>query len=577
MNKNLNKQNIIEIIHDNKFLKNSLEICNAMNHYFSTCVVENQNIPLRYSTHFLSQNTPTSFFLSDIEDMEIITCVKNMKNSHSCGHDDISSFIIKNTISAIIQPLNHIFNLSFKSGIFPDHFKISKIIPLLKDGDPKLASNYRPISLLPSISKILERLMFKRLSNYLDSLKFFNESQYGFRRNRSTELALLDITEFVLNGMENKLTTVGVFLDLSKAFDSVNHDILLKKLNSIGIRGLQYNWFESYLKCRHQYVSIGSNTSAYTPIKCGVPQGSILSPLLFLIFMNDISNVSKIIRTVLFADDTTFLCSGKNIKEVTNTINSKLIKIYDWLASNSLNINYKKTNYMLFGPKIVTNTLNTKIFINNTPLERVPITKFLGFMLCDNLSWLDHILYTSTKITKLTGILFKLRYKLTADIVKKIYYSLIYPYLTYGIIIWGNSAKSHLDHLNLAYNYFIRCLFVLKKSEHITEFYKKGNLLKISQIYRLYSSKFMYKVNQKIMPQFVQNNFQKNTHRYLDLRFNRDFKTPLTRLQIFKSSIFCEGVSIWNDLNKELKLINNIKLFMKLLKDLIFNESIELK
>jgi len=568
INTHSNKHDVTEIIYNDNVIKKPEEICKIFNDYFSTCVTVDKNFPEIESNFSLyqSQINSKSFFLEQIDISEILNCAKNMKCSHSFGHDGVSSFFIKNTINNIIVPLSHIFNTSFKYGIFPKHFKISKIKPLYKKGDRNVICNYRPISLLPTLSKLLEKIMFKRLNNYLNHLNFFTDSQYGFRTNRSTDLALLEITENILKGMEDKLVTIGLFLDLSKAFDSINHDILLKKLHCIGIRGVQHDWFKSYLFDRNQYVSIGTNHSPNVSIKYGVPQGSVLGPLLFNIFINDLSYVSKSIKTILFADDTTFLCSGPKINDVAKTLNSELSKILKWFNDNHLSINYTKTNYMVFGPKIVTNRLNSSIFINNIAIERVSINKFLGFMLSDNLSWLDHILYISTKISKISGMLFKIRFKLTVDIMKKIYYSLIYPYLTYGVILWGKSSISHLKHLNLAYNYFVRCLYSLKKYDHISNYYAVAKLLNLNQIYELYSLKFMYKVNKNLLPSNFSIYFQNSKMNYKNLRHWKDYIKPFPRLLALRTSIFSMGVSLWNDLPSKYKLINNINLFVKYIK-----------
>jgi len=568
INTNLVKNNILEILHENCILCKPRDICEAFNKYFSSCVAitdiatEGQiQSPLLFSKPYLK-----SFYFDEIKEYEVIECLNKMQNSHSCGHDGVSSFLLKNSIKNISQPLTHLFNLSFSTGVFPDHFKLAKVIPIYKNGDKNLMSNYRPISLLPIISKIMEKLLLKRLQSYLAKINFFSKSQYGFRKNCSTELALLDIVNNVMQNMEAKNITIGLFLDLSKAFDSINHDILLKKLNHIGIRGSLYKWFVSYLSGRSQFVSIGVDSSSIRPNQLGVPQGSVLGPLLFTIFINDLPESCNLLNTILFADDATFLCSGKNIDEVARVMNSELEKIYNWLNLNRLSLNYKKTHYMIFGPKILTNCISTSIFINNISIDRVSIVTFLGFRLVDNLSWLEHIKFISCKISKIIGVLFKIRYKLTFNIMKKIYFCLIFPYLTYGIIIWGNSAQSHMSCLIKSYNNFIRCLFRIKKYDHISQFYRYGNLFTVNLIYKLYSLKFMFRLNNKTIPFHFFQYFKLSEQNCFSLRHKKTYKEFFPRLHILKLSIFSMGVSLWNNLPLSLKCLNNLKLFSKRVK-----------
>lgn len=568
INTNLVNDNISEILHNNHILSQPQDICEAFNNYFSSCCPisdiqsdKKNEIPL-----FYSNNYSKSFYFEDVDEHEVIECINNMKNSHSSGHDGLSAFLLKISIKNISQPLAHLFNLSFRTGVFPDHFKLAKVIPIYKNGDKHLISNYRPISLLPTLSKIMEKLMLKRLQSYLTKINYLSNSQYGFRKNCTTELALLHIVNNVMNNMEVKNITIGLFLDLSKAFDSINHDILLKKLNHIGIRGTMYDWFVSYLKGRRQFVSIGDDISSIQPNHLGVPQGSVLGPLLFSIFINDLPDSCKLLKTILFADDATFLCSGKNIDEATCIMNSELEKIYSWLNLNKLSLNYKKTHYMIFGPKILTNTINTSIFINNISIARVSMVSFLGFKLADNLSWLEHIKFISCKVSKITGILFKIRKKIPFNIMKKIYYSLIYPYLSYGVIIWGNSPQSHMSNLIKSYNNFIRCLFLLNKYDHISQYYRYGNLMTINLIYKLFSLKFMFKVYNKTIPSHFLQYFILSKQNSFSLRHNETYKEFFPRLHIFKSSIFSTGVSLWNNLPLNLKCLNNLKLFNKKIK-----------
>ncbi len=223
-----------------------------------------------------------------------------------------------------------IFNGSFESGKIPDDLKIAKVIPIYKNGDLSLVSNYRPISILPCFSKILERLVANRMYNFVEKYNILSPTQYGFRANYSTHLALIDLIDKISSSLDKSLHTIGLFLDLSKAFNTIDHNILISKLNKYRIRGIALDWFKNYLSDRKQYVVWQETKSSFAPIRCGVPQGSILGPILFLIYINDICNSSKTLSFILFADDTNVFHSSNNLLEAIDTVNRQLCKISEW-------------------------------------------------------------------------------------------------------------------------------------------------------------------------------------------------------------------------------------------------------
>ena len=231
-----------------------------------------------------------------------------LKNS-APGHDGIKSILIKETIDHLIQPITHILSLSLQSGIIPLDLKIAKVIPVFKTGDTHDFGNYRPISILPCISKLLEKLVYARISKHLTVNKILYAHQYGFRKKHSTEHALLELTNLISSAMDTSKFAIGIFLDLSKAFVTVNHSILISKLNRYGLDNIALNWFKNYLSNRQQYVSLNGYSSTKSRIIHGVPQGSILGPLLFLIYINDLAMSCKHLFPVLFADDTNLIAT----------------------------------------------------------------------------------------------------------------------------------------------------------------------------------------------------------------------------------------------------------------------------
>uniref|UniRef100_A0A672HNX1 Reverse transcriptase domain-containing protein n=1 Tax=Salarias fasciatus TaxID=181472 RepID=A0A672HNX1_SALFA len=371
-------------IHDEK------EITNEFCKYF-TNVGPNLTVNISKNSNIdenLINNHMNSIFLEKVEKEEILKIVQNFGNKRSTDGEGLDMIIVKSIIEFVIEPFTYICNLSLTTGVFPDKMKLAKVIPLYKSGDKHNFSNYRPISLLPQFSKILEKVFSTRLDNFLQKHKILDNSQYGFRANHSTALAIMEFTEKIATEIDNNNYFLSIFIDLQKAFDVINHSKLLKKMNMYGIRGVAHHWLSSYLENRNQYVHINDTKSELWQIKCGVPQGSILGPKLFILYMNDFSKVSNLGK-ILFADDTTLFHSGKSIQEVTKVVNEELEVIKHWFDLNGLILNAKKTNFMLFNNK--KEKVKVKLKIDGVEIHRVRETKFLGVMIDDDLKWKSHI------------------------------------------------------------------------------------------------------------------------------------------------------------------------------------------
>ena len=309
---------------------------------------------------------------------EIFNLLCGLSGQKATGIDKISCKIIKIAAPAIADSLTHIFNQAIISSSFPDQWKVASVTPLFKNGQRNCPGNYRPTSVLPATSKIMERIMYNQLYNYLTKFGLLSNSQFGFRKSHATATALLDCTNEWYINLDRKLFNLVVFIDLKKAFDTVDHHILLKKLELYGVKGQALSFLKSYLTNRSQKCKMNGFVSSERPIQCGVPQGSILGPLLFLLYINDLPECLNITKPRLFADDTNLTASGDSMTDVENTVNSDLENLRNWLIANKLSLNVAKTEFMLIGSRQMIKDFHRKNFIENKQIKQVDKCKTLG-------------------------------------------------------------------------------------------------------------------------------------------------------------------------------------------------------
>ena len=364
-------------LHNGKIVEDGKEIADRFNNLFvnggSTLAKEIPPVS-KSPTEYRKENMMNCFYIRPVTEIEIVDIIISDFKDSAAGWDELKPSVIRGIKEFIKMPLRHICNLSFNTGVFPWELKVANVVPIFKSGDDMLFSNYRPVSVLPVFSEVIERLMYNRLIGFINDNDLLYEYQFGFQKGQSTYMALVILLDKISEALENGECVVGVFLDFSKAFDTVDHDILLMKMKSYGIIDTAYDWFKSYLCDRVQYVTYNAMQSNRSAITCGVPQGSTLGPLLFLLYINDLSSVSKSCFSVLFPDDTNVFIKGKNLQELCNRLNDEPNNIQNWISCNKLSLNVLKTHCIIFTPrnKIVD---GIEIKINNTSIARVSNTK----------------------------------------------------------------------------------------------------------------------------------------------------------------------------------------------------------
>ena len=443
-------------------------------------------------------------------------------------------------------------------------------MPLHKTGDSNNFSNYRPISILPCFSKILEKLIYSRISTHLLENNILYCHQYGFRKKYSTELALLQLVNNISSALEDEKFVIGVFLDLTKAFDTVNHKILVSKLNRYGLQDVALKWFSNYLMDREQYVSINGCLSTKSKIPVGVPQGSILGPLLFLIYINDLAMTCNKFLPILFADDTNLIASHSDLNTLVEHVNEELLEVSRWFQLNKLTLNIKKCNFMIFSN--INKTFpedKPRVLINGTEICQVPYTKFLGVIIDDHLNWKQHIDVVCMKSMKMLGILRKICPFVLPSSHLTLYYSLLFPHINYCNIVWAATFPTYLTKLLIIQKRFLRMITHSNRYEPSAPLFIKYSLLPIDKVNVFQTCLFMFKFDKckEDIPCSFHNFFRVNSdiHSY-PTRQRDDFELPLCRTSKHKSFIKFRGPHLYNSLNASLKSSLSLSIFKKLLK-----------
>ena len=553
------KVEIKNIIFNDTTYTEGFDIANIFNHHFSTigqtidqsipAPNNNSNIP----DYLSNVSFRDSFFFNPVTCITIEKIISNLKNK--TAHVSTYPISVIKYLSSLISPiLCSIFNKSISAGCFPQSLKSARVVPVYKSGPKSNVNNYRPISILPIFSKIFEKIVHFQLYNYLEKLKILSPNQYGFRKKMSTSDAMTNMLQFIYDNLDRGHEVISLFLDFSKAFDCVNHQILLRKLHVYGIRGIALDWFRSYLSNRIQYTTVNGEASNSQPINYGVPQGSVLGPLLFLIFINDLPKCSNLFKFTLFADDSTLSCNFDNapLDLIFNTIETELVKVNNWLINNRIKINIDKSKFICFSYRKP--VLARPVKLGDSFIYETDQIKFLGLVLDKHLKFINHIDHIQSKMSRSVGVLFKLNSFLPTSILKLLYNSLILPYLNYGVECWHAAPNYSLEKLHVLQKKAIRAIFNQPYNAHTNGYFKNNGLLKLKDIYRLNLCTHMYKITES--PANYDISLQPRTlssiHSY-NTRNSNNIATPRCNRTTTQSSFLYQSAREWNILPQQIK------------------------
>ena len=566
-------------IHNGIRIDGEMDVAQGFNKFFTKVGPDlSNNIPnsKKHFTDYLNEECRENFVFANITEEIIIKSTSDLKSKSSSGPDCLSSKLLKEIISDIAKPLSHMFNLSFKTGFIPVELKTAKVIPIFKSGDPHNFTNYRPISLLSTFSKLLEKIASSQMVKYMNKFNLLYKHQYGFRKGHNTTHPIMHFLDKIYDALNKPVPdyTLGIFIDLKKAFDTCDHNIILSKLSHFGFRGVANTWFKNYLQNRKQFTVINGVRSTLDDILTGVPQGSVLGPLLFLILINDLPNASSIILSILFADDTTLQLSSNSLEVLYSTANTELVKISDWFRANKLTLNVSKTKYILFrNQDMKVDFSNLELSIDSGKIDRIgkdcdeKYFKFVGVYLDEFLSWDHHLNAIRSKLSCANFAISKIKRIVPEKVKLYVYNSLFKSHISYCLEAWGGVSSSKLRPILMIQKKCIRNIVCETYRAHTGVIFKKLEILKVPDLVKFNSLCFMYKYDRGNIPLSFEHFFTPFSRENRSKQYI--LNVPLKKkLHSFPSYTLPKT---WNNLSLNLKRISTFNTFKKHLKKDIFD------
>lgn len=543
--KNSPDSNVFELEVLRKNSQPDIDVLNNLNHFFSTSGVSD--------THNLSSTVKglhqKSLFFRPVDEYDIREIINKMKNTYSTGMDEIPIVYIKYMSFILIPPLVHIINLCLLNGVYPEEFKLAIIKPIYKKkGERTSKENYRPIALLSVLSKILERVIANQLIHYFEKEHLIAHNHHGYIKGKNTESAIIQILDKIIKKLNNKEKVAAVHIDLSKAFDNLNHALLLDKLSSYGVRGLALKLISSYLSGRRQRVAAADDSgnlifSDQIILTKGVPQGSILGPILFLLHMNDVP-LSVESEISLYADDTTLAVSATSNDELRMKIEEDLSRLSRWFNMNGMEINKSKTQLVQYSLTQI-DTLSIKV--DDISVTNQATTNFLGVITDQHLTWKSHIDNLAKKISSYSYLLRTLRNEISIRVAINAYYAYIQSILSHGIIFWGNSSS--ITRVLKLQKTCLRRIFGLKRSVSCRDYFKKTKIPTVVELYISQCVIYVHKNRDGLK--------DKSTHNYTTRGSQAYVNPPRVQSSKLESQYLSQAIKLYNHLPSEIKQYSN--------------------
>ena len=569
--KTSNAATVKEIKLPDKEVTNAPAIADAFNSHFTS-------IGERLASNIDSSNTDPTFYIKPtntvfsfnrIEIHNVTRLLETINSNKATGPDGIPGRILMLSADVVSPSLTKIFNQSLIQGIYPDDWKIAKVVPVFKNGARNDLNNYRPISIISAVAKIFGKLVHDQFYCYLTSNDLLSKYQSGFRPNHSTLTALLETTNSWCVNIDNGLLNGVVFIDLKKAFDTIDHNILLIKLKHYGVDDNALTWFHSYLTNRKQKCFVNGNFSDSCPITYGVPQGSIIGPLLFLVYINDLPECLNEGLPRMYADDTNISFQSNKLDELEDLMNIELGNLKEWLNVNKLSLNVAKTEFMVIGSRQRLATFDgheINVFVGNDQIERVNSSKSLGLKIDENLTWKRHIDEISKKVSAAISALKRIRSYISQDTAARVYQGLIEPYFSYCAPVWDGIGSKLSDKLQKLQN---RAARVITRSSYDTSSSSVLEELRWNNLYtnrNMQKAILMYKVTNNLTPMYLQDLFVTRVSHYSLRDSEGKLFLPKPRTDYLKRSFSYSGASLWNSLPESLRSSLSLSSFKRSLK-----------